>query len=158
MTKLNYQDQLHLAVQVAARAHQGQKRKDGTPYIAHPMKVALRVANMIGQYGEGMNIDAQIAAFLHDVVEDTEVTIAQLRELGFSEAVLAAIDAVTKRPGESYLKEFIPRIASSGPIAIAVKLADIEDNLEDQSALDEDEAKFLKKRYTEAKRILQETL
>lgn len=154
MTKLTLTQQLHLAIQVAARAHQHQKRKDGTPYIAHPVSVAIRVADMAVGYSEAMNVKAQIVAYLHDVVEDTDVTLAELRELGFEESVLAAIDAVTKKPGESYLNEFIPRIAGSGPVAIVVKLADIEHNLEDQSALDEDEAKFLKKRYTKAKEIL----
>jgi (p)ppGpp synthase/HD superfamily hydrolase len=150
---LSLDQQLLLAPQVAARAHQRQKRKDGTPYIAHPVRVALRVSTMIGQYQEAMNLEAQIGAFLHDVVEDTDVTLEELRELGFSEYVLHVVDAVTKKPGEKYA-DFILRVKNAGPVATAVKLADIDDNLADQSALDPEEAAFLKKRYLKARKVL----
>lgn len=153
---LTLEQQLLLAPQVAARAHKNQKRKDGTPYIAHPVRVALRVSTAIGQYQEAMNLEAQIGAFLHDVVEDTDVSLDELRELGFSEYVLHIVDAVTKRPGEKYA-DFILRIKAAGPVAVAVKLADIEDNLEDQSALDPDEAAFLSKRYTKARKVLNDS-
>jgi (p)ppGpp synthase/HD superfamily hydrolase len=152
---LSLDKQLLLAPQVAARAHRTQKRKDGTPYIAHPIRVALRVAPKIGDFLEAMNMEALIVAYLHDVVEDTDVTFDDLRELGFSESVLAALDGVTKRTGEKYM-DFIRRCKVSGPVAVAVKLADIEDNLEDQSALDPDEAAFLKNRYERAKVTLNE--
>jgi (p)ppGpp synthase/HD superfamily hydrolase len=148
---LSLDKQLLLAPQVAARAHRTQKRKDGTPYIAHPVRVALRVAAMHPAQAAYF----QIVAFLHDVVEDTDVTLEELRELGFDEIVIAAVDAVTKRPGEKYT-DFILRIKSAGYIAVDVKLADIEDNLEDQSALDPEEAVFLKNRYQKAKGVLNE--
>jgi len=144
MTRLSIDEMLLKAAQVAARAHQGQKRKDGTPYIAHPVRVAIRCGAKI----------YKVVALLHDVIEDTDVTVEELRELGFTEEVILAVDAVTKRPGEQYA-DFIKRIKAAGELAIAVKLADIEDNLEDQSALDEDEAKFLKNRYTKAREILE---
>jgi len=146
-------EQLLLAPQVAARAHQHQKRKDGTPYVAHPMRVAIRVASAFGQFDEAMNIEARIVAFLHDVVEDTDVTFDDLRDLGFSESIIHAVDGVTKRAGEKYM-DFIVRCKITGPVATAVKLADIEDNLEDQSALDPDEAAFLTQRYTKAREVL----
>lgn len=150
---LSLEQQLLLAPRVAARAHANQKRKDGSPYIAHPIRVALRVSSMIGQYGEGMNLEAQIVAILHDVVEDTDVSPDDLRELGFNESVLHSLDAVTKRPGETYA-DFILRCKGAGSVAVAVKLADIDDNMEDQSALDPDEGEFLKQRYTKAREIL----
>lgn len=156
---LTLDQQLLLAPQVAARAHQGQRRKDGTPYIAHPVRVALRVTEQYS--GRGWDwYRAQITAFLHDVVEDTDITIEELRELGFDEVVLAALERVTKRPGEKY-SDFILRIRGDGMsdvslLAIAVKLADIDDNLEDQSALDPEEAVFLSKRYNKAKVVLKE--
>ena len=157
MSKLTIEEQLLLAPQVAARAHQHQKRKDGTPYISHPLRVAFRVHFRIGGASPDM-MRKQIVAILHDVVEDTDVTIEQLRELGFEELILAALDLVTKRPGEKYA-DFIKRIKGDGYdeanlIAIDVKLADISDNLEDQSALDPEEAAFLKKRYVRAREIL----
>lgn len=153
---LSLKQQLLLAPQVAARAHQHQKRKDGTPYIAHPVRVAIRAASSLSnicQPGESLDLEIQIVALLHDVVEDTDITIEELRELGFDESVLLAIEAVTKRPGEKYA-DFILRIKSAGPVAVYVKLADIADNLEDQSALDPDEAAFLSKRYNKAREVL----
>lgn len=157
--KLSLQDQLLLAPQVAARAHRGQKRKDGTPYVAHPTRVALRVTELYTPRSPDC-LRAMIVSFLHDVIEDTETTLEELRELGFSEEVLAAIDSVTRRPGEVYL-DFIRRVRGDGLnpvalIAISVKLADIDDNLGDQSALDPDEAAFLRRRYTAARKILKE--
>ena len=128
------------AATVATRAHAGHKRKDGSPYIAHPMRVAFRVSEQ-GVY-------AQIVALLHDVVEDTDVTLDDLTELGFPEPIRDAVDRVTKRPGETY-RDFIDR-ARQHDISRVVKIADIEDNLADQSALDPEEADFLRKRYTKA--------
>ncbi len=69
-----------------------------------------------------------ITAILHDVVEDCdEWTIEKLRERGFSEEVLEAVESVTNREGESY-DEFIER-AGKNPIARRVKIADLEDNM-----------------------------
>lgn len=65
-------------------------------------------------------------AVLHDTVEDTEVTIESLREQGFSERVLAGVEALTKRPGEGYM-DFIIR-CSGNKDAILVKLEDLRDN------------------------------
>jgi (p)ppGpp synthase/HD superfamily hydrolase len=70
---------------------------------------------------------AMIVAVLHDVVEDTGWTLEQLRERGFSEEVLAAVDCVTNRTGENY-EEFIERVQTN-PIACEVRIADLEDNM-----------------------------
>jgi (p)ppGpp synthase/HD superfamily hydrolase len=142
MGLLSTQDQLLLAATVAARAHSHQKRKDGTPYISHPIRVAVRCTTPI----------EKTAALLHDVIEDSDITIEELRELGFSQVILDIVDKLTKRPGEKYA-DFIERI-STDAIAVQVKIADIADNLEDQSALDPEEAEFLKKRYTKALEVL----
>src|SRR5215218_10373584 len=80
------------ALRIAAEAHEGQKDKEGLPYILHPLRVMHRVQ------GE----DAQIVAVLHDVVEDTTVTADDLRQAGFSEAVVAAVLCVTHRKDEPY--------------------------------------------------------
>jgi (p)ppGpp synthase/HD superfamily hydrolase len=133
---------LLLAVTVATRAHAGQKRKDGTDYISHPVRVAVRCDTKL----------EKVVALLHDVVEDTPVGFKELRELGFSQEVLDALDSVTKRPGEKYA-DFVLR-AKANEIGRLVKLADISDNLEDQSALDPDEAAFLTQRYTKAREVL----
>jgi hypothetical protein len=70
--------------------------------------------------------EERIAGLLHDVVEDCGWTIDDLREEGFSAAVLRAVEAVTKREGESY-DHFVAR-AAADPIGRRVKLADLEDN------------------------------
>lgn len=140
--KLTTDQMLLLAARVAARAHAGHVRKDGTPYIAHPIRVAIRCDSK----------QAKIVALLHDVVEDTDVSFDDLRELGFTQEIIEAIDSVTKRPGEKYA-DFILR-SKANVHGRQVKLMDIEDNLEDQSALDPDEAKFLRNRYEKAREVL----
>lgn len=139
---LTIDQQLLLSATVATRAHAGQKRKDGTDYIAHPIRVAIRCESK----------ESKIVALLHDVVEDTSVGFKELRELGFSQSILDAIDSVTKRPGEKYA-DFILR-SKVNPVGCNVKLADIADNLDDQSALDPEDAEFLTKRYTKALEVL----
>ena len=105
------------AVSIAARAHTGQKDKAGAPYLLHPLRMMLRMETEA----------AMMAAVLHDVVEDTEWTLERLREAGFSEEVLEAVDCLTHREGESY-EEFVERVRTN-PIARQVKLADLEDNM-----------------------------
>ena len=105
------------AVSIAARAHRGQKDKAGAPYLLHPLRMMLRMETEA----------AMMAAVLHDVVEDTEWTIERLREAGFSEEVLEAVDCLTHREGESY-QEFVERVRTNR-IARQVKIADLEDNM-----------------------------
>ena len=113
---------LERAIILATRAHAGQIDKAGAPYILRPLRAMLRV-----------NGDARrIAAVLHDVVEDTAVTLGELRERGFSDDVVAAVEALTKRPdeeGDAGYFRFVER-AARNDVARAVKLADIEDNLD----------------------------
>lgn len=101
---------------LATRAHAGQTDKAGRPYIEHPADVASRLDDA----------DARAAAWLHDVVEDTDVTLADLRTAGFPDAVVDAVDAVTKRPGENY-EDAIAR-AGQDPVGRLVKRADIASN------------------------------
>jgi len=107
---------LERAIAIAATAHTGQVDKGGAPYILHPLKVMLRMTTL----------EERIVAVLHDVVEDCGVSLNDLREEGFSEEVLSAIESVTKVPGESY-EDFVDR-AAQNPIGRAVKLADLEEN------------------------------
>ncbi|WP_431048195.1 HD domain-containing protein [Roseateles sp. L2-2] len=109
---------LERAIQIAAQAHAGQLDKGGQPYILHPLRVMLRVQSE----------EARIAGVLHDVVEDTDVTLANLQAEGFSEAVLSAVDALTKRPGESRLQA--AERAAADPVAREVKLADNAENMD----------------------------
>jgi (p)ppGpp synthase/HD superfamily hydrolase len=74
------------------------------------------------------SMEARTAAVLHDVVEDCEITPDQLRAEGFSEPIVAAVESLTKREGETY-DEFIER-AGRHPIALQVKIADLTENLD----------------------------
>ena len=104
------------AIQIAARAHEGQVDKQELPYILHPLRV------MDGVEG----LDAKIVAVLHDVVEDTPVTFEDLEREGFSGEVLAALRCVTHAEGESYA-DYVVRCRAD-PIARRVKLSDLADN------------------------------
>jgi (p)ppGpp synthase/HD superfamily hydrolase len=105
------------AISIAALAHKGQTDKAGNPYLLHPLRMMMR-----------MKTEAEMmTAILHDVVEDSDWTFEGLREAGFSEEVLTAIDRVTNREDESYA-QFIER-AKQNPIARQVKIADLEDNM-----------------------------
>ena len=106
------------AITLAAKAHNGQKDKNGAPYILHPLRVMTRV----------QSDTEKIAAVLHDTIEDTDCTIEKLREKGYSEQVLEAIDCLTKRDGEDYDK-YLNR-SMSNPIAQKVKIADLEHNMD----------------------------
>ena len=104
------------ALQIAARAHEGQVDKHGQPYILHPLRVMSAV--------EGD--DARIVAILHDVIEDTSVTADDLRREGFGEEILEALDRLTHRQDEPYA-EYVIR-CKDHDVARRVKLADLEDN------------------------------
>ncbi|PYN48952.1 MAG: GTP pyrophosphokinase [Candidatus Rokuibacteriota bacterium] len=109
---------LERAIQIAASAHQRQFDKGGSPYFLHPLRVMLRLKSE----------PDRIVAVLHDVLEDTAWTAAQLVEEGFAPGVMTALDALCRRKDESY-DDFIDRVSTS-QIAIRVKLADLEDNMD----------------------------
>lgn len=107
---------LERAIEIAARAHGGQTDKAGKCYILHPLRVMLHVDT----------VDEQIVAVLHDTLEDTPVTADMLRTEGFSEEILVALDALTKRDGETRIQAAYR--AAANPLARRVKLADNADN------------------------------
>jgi len=106
-----------LASTIATTAHHGTTRADGDPYITHPATVAHYATTTLG--ADGLTI---AACWLHDTVEDTSLTLEHLGVLGIPHPVLAAVDALTIRPGERYL-EAVAR-ANADPIARVVKLCD----------------------------------
>jgi len=106
------------AIIIAAEAHKGQRDKYGAPYILHPLRVMARVKTE----------DEMTAAILHDTVEDTEWTFDALRDAGFSEQIVEAVDCLTKRDSE-YYDSLIER-ARRNPLARRVKIADLEDNMD----------------------------
>ena len=95
------------ALALAALAHKGQYDLAGAPYICHPMRVAL------AQTDER----ARIVAILHDVVEDTPITYEDLAEAGFGAEIIAAVEALTKRPGEKRIDDNMNLARISNPTA-----------------------------------------
>ena len=106
------------AQEIAVVAHEGQKRTDGSPYIKHPARVA-----------DAVEARLKPIAWLHDVVEDTQVTLENLKSEGFPLYVIEAVDLLTHRKGEPNLSYWGKIKANSD--ALAVKLADINDNVND---------------------------
>ena len=110
------QSQSEKAYEIAKKAHLGQVDKAGEDYIKHPEKVASFV-----------NSDEEKAvAYLHDVIEDTELTLEDLREYGFSEEVLEAVDVITKKKGQDY-QTYLNSVKEN-KLARVVKLADLRHN------------------------------
>lgn len=96
---------------------------------------------------------AQIVAALHDLVESTAWTLEGLRAEGFDEGVVAAVDALTKRPGESY--ESLVARAGENILAREVKLADLADNIKQtRRAADTEENRQRLARYRRAVELL----
>lgn len=120
---------------LAAAAHNGQDDEAGLPYLMHPIGVA-KLVDVILERFEAHHLVAQDqlhqAALLHDVLEDTTLTVEDLLDAGLSTNVINGVRAVTKRVGEEY-HEFIDRICDAGPFAVLLKLADIEHNLKVRS-------------------------
>ncbi len=108
---------LEKAIRIAMDAHEGQVDKAGKPYILHP----LRLMTLMESENE------MISAVLHDVVEDSNITIGDLKEAGMPDEAIEIIESLTKRNHESY-EDFIKRV-SLNKKAIKIKTADIEDNM-----------------------------
>lgn len=106
-------------IRIAVAAHDGQKDMVGNPAILHVLSVGLM----------GKTEEEKKAGLLHDVVEDTELTLDDLRSRGVEEGVLEAVDLLTHRDGISY-KDYVKNIVRSGnEVAIQVKLNDLHHNL-----------------------------
>jgi len=109
-------DLLLQAIKIAGMVHSGQEDRGGQPYILHAMRVAAAQKDR----------NAQIVGMLHDVVEDSDLTLGGLGDM-FPDEIIEALDCLTKKSGEDY-QEYLQRVASN-EIAIQVKLADLDDNM-----------------------------
>lgn len=118
MTK---EELLNRAIKIADKAHKGQTDKYHAPYIAHVMRVM--------EYGK--TLDEKIVGVLHDVVEDhpQEFSLDYLRNEGFPEYIIFAISCLTKFDPEEEYDDFVRRTERS-PLAVAVKLNDLRDNMD----------------------------
>ena len=133
------------AMGIAYRAHHGQLDYNGIPYIFHPIHLAEQMDDEI----------SCCVALLHDVVEDTTVTLADL-ELEFPPAVTQAVDLLTHREGVDYF-DYV-RAIRANPIALRVKLADIAHNADQTrcigSGLTEGDLHRWQQKYSKAREIL----
>ena len=140
-----YTSLTRLALKVSFEAHKDQVDHSGTPYVYHPYHLAEQMTDET----------TTCIALLHDVVEDTDITLAQLSEMGFPDIVVEAVGVLTREHSVPY-QEYIKRVKSN-PLARIVKLADLEHN-SDMSRLQEidERSKSLAKRYEKARACLME--
>lgn len=132
------------AMKIAYAAHHGQVDKGGIPYIFHPYHLAEQMPD---EY-------TTCVALLHDVVEDTEVTLEALAKV-FPKEVVDAVATMTHRKDEPYL-EYVKRVCTN-PIARTVKLADLRHNSEESRLEGADEATlaYFREKYRKAFEILE---
>lgn len=138
-------EMLYKAAMTCLAAHRGQTDKAGEEYFQHPMRVGLR----------GRTSEEKIVGMLHDVLEDSPISSEDLRAEGFTEEIISAVEALTRRQDETY-DDFILR-CSANPLARSVKLNDLADNM-DVSRLRElgpSDTERLN-RYIKARRMLME--
>ena len=113
---MKLEEVLKIARQIATEAHKEQTDKAGKPYISHCQAVAAQLNTT----------EEKIVGWLHDVVEDTNITFSDLEKEGIPEYLIEAIKAITKTSGESY-KHYIKRVKEN-KIALSVKIADVRHN------------------------------
>lgn len=133
------------AILLCFEAHAGQLDKSGLPYVLHPLHLAEQMPDEV----------SAAVALLHDVVEDTPCTLDKLRELGFPDEVLAAVDLLTHRKGVPYM-DYVAAIRPN-PVARRVKIADLQHNSDltrIEKVTDKDLARVRK--YQKALRLLTE--
>ena len=118
-----YTPMTKIALKLCFEAHKDQIDKSGMPYVFHPFHLGEQMANE----------NTTIVALLHDVIEDAEYTLDDLRKFGFAEDVLSAISLMTHADDVPYM-EYVVKIKTN-LIAKAVKLADLKHN-SDMSRLD----------------------
>ena len=109
---------LEKALRIAVEAHVGQVDKSGKPYIFHPLRVCCRC----------FTDEEKMVALLHDTIEDTEITAEDLLSEGFPPYIVEAILSISRNEDETY-EEFVKR-TSLNPLGRAVKLHDLEDNMD----------------------------
>ena len=139
-----YTEKTKKALKLCFEAHKDQVDKSGLPYVFHPFHLAEQMQDE----------KTTIVALLHDVVEDTDYTLDDLRSMGFGDEVMEALSYMTHDPTVPYM-EYVARIRKND-IALTVKLADLRHNSDitrldsiDQKALDRVE------KYAQAIRLLE---
>ena len=118
-----YTEMTKKALKLCFEAHKEQSDKSGMPYVFHPFHLAEQMQDE----------ESTIVALLHDVIEDTEYTLDDLRKMGFNDSVLAAINLMTHEDGVPYM-DYVEKIKAN-LVAKTVKLADLRHN-SDMTRLD----------------------
>ena len=138
-----YTDMTKKALKLCFDIHKEQVDKSGLPYVFHPFHLAEQMETE----------DTTIVALLHDVVEDSDLTLVDLRQIGFGDTVIAALALLTHDPAVEYM-DYV-RAVKDNPIARAVKLADLRHN-SDLTRLDTVDEKALARRekYLQAMTLL----
>ena len=108
---------LHKAITIACEAHQGQSSINGEPYILHPLRLLIKAESN----------EERIIAILHDVIEKTNISLADLKNKGFDQNIISSIDSLSRRRNESYI-EYIERLMQN-KISAKIKLLDLADNI-----------------------------
>ena len=108
---------LHKAITIAFEAHQGQSSINGEPYILHPLRLLVKAKSN----------EERIIAVLHDVIEKSNFTLADLKNKGFDQNIISAIDSLSRRRSESYI-DYIGRLMQNR-ISVKIKLLDLADNI-----------------------------
>ena len=141
-----YTEMTNKAINLAFAAHAGVIGKDGLPYVTHPLHVA-----------EGAETEEEtIVALLHDVVEDTDVTLEDISAMGFSENVMEALALLTHDKNIPYL-EYVAKVREN-ELARKVKILDMHHNMDMTrlGAMPDEVRQRLEKKYAEAWRLLTE--
>ena len=140
-----YTDLTKKALKLCFEAHKDQTDKSGMPYVFHPFHVAEKMETE----------DTVVVALLHDIVEDTDYSLEDLKTMGFPDRIIEALSYMTHDDSVPYL-DYVSKIREN-PIATAVKLADLEHN-SDLSRLGHVDDKALERvaKYAEAKKLLKE--
>lgn len=140
-----YTDKTKKAIELCYKAHAGQVDKSGLPYVHHPLHLAEQMDDEV----------STVAALLHDVVEDTQYSFADLENMGFGDEVLDALRLLTHDDSVPYL-DYVREIAKN-PVAKKVKLADLTHNSDLSRLNHEPTEKDLERvrKYQKAREILQ---
>jgi len=111
---------IYKSLEIVTRLFNDKCDKGGFPYVIHLLKVYEGVSNYL----------EKVCALLHDVVEDTDVTYDDLREIGYNSDVIDILKVLTKLKGEDY-RDYINRIIDSGNVhAMNIKLSDLRHNMD----------------------------
>ena len=133
---------LDKAISIAVDSHSGQVNDKSEPYVLHQLRMMFMA----------VTIEEKIIAVLHDFIEKTTIDLEYLRSVGFSDRIVLAIDALSRRPEESYDK-YIDRVREN-KLATKVKIIDLNDNIsslylgESQNIESDKFLKYHKARYT----------